>query len=385
MPQAAADTVLQGWVETAKAQTGNSSKTILSLFDRTGVWSQPYVDAGYNVVRVDLADGLDVNDFSVEYLIDTLELDEVVGVLAACPCTDFSASGARWWNEKDADGRTAASIELVKQTLRTIEYFNPTFWAIENPVGRIQRVAGLPEPRLIFQPHHYGDPYTKKTMLYGQFNADLPQANVEPTEGSRVHKLRGNVPEEKEARSTTPEGFAYAFFMANAKITDRAVEPAVVAQNSQQPALELVGQTPEEAKAEADAIAASAKAEKDAADKIEADAKKKRIADEVASRQEESAKNFVLGQSAEDALAGQGDIFSAPPSPPAKPKAQPAPVGITADDIPPMILQQIAVTMPVINTRTNMYQQREVSATEAISTTDADIKQMQALLDCLKA
>ena len=33
----------------------NSKKNILSLCDYSGVWSQPYVDACYHVVRVDLA------------------------------------------------------------------------------------------------------------------------------------------------------------------------------------------------------------------------------------------------------------------------------------------------------------------------------------------
>ena len=35
-------------------------RRILSLCDFTGNWSQPYVDAGYDVVRVDLQHGGDV-------------------------------------------------------------------------------------------------------------------------------------------------------------------------------------------------------------------------------------------------------------------------------------------------------------------------------------
>src|SRR5215510_1838087 len=64
----------------------------------------------------------------------------------------------------------------------------------------------------MFQPADYGDPYTKKTLLYGKFSPDLPLNRVEATEGSRMHRLSSS---EQDARSITPEGFAYAFFMAN--------------------------------------------------------------------------------------------------------------------------------------------------------------------------
>ena len=224
IPQSEADARVEAWRKTAANQDKrkNAGKIILSLFDYSGAWSQPFQDAGYEVMRVDLKDGVDVSDFSVEYLTESLGLDgssgEVVGVLAACPCTDFASSGARWWNEKDSDGRTRASVDLVKQTLRTIEFFAPKFWAIENPVGRIEKMTGLAKPRLVFQPHNYGDPYTKRTHIYGLFGANLPTANVEPTEGSKAHKLRGDDPKQKEERSNTPEGFAYAFFMANGDV-----------------------------------------------------------------------------------------------------------------------------------------------------------------------
>jgi hypothetical protein len=89
-------------------------------------------------------------------------------------------------------------------------------WALENPVGRIEKLGGLPPWRLSFDPNHIGDPYTKKTLLWGRFNADLPIAPVEPTEGSKMHSQYGGKSlATKNARSVTPEGFAYAFFMAN--------------------------------------------------------------------------------------------------------------------------------------------------------------------------
>src|SRR5690606_6423180 len=59
-------------------------------------------------------------------------------------------------------------------------------------------------------------PYTKKTLLWGRFNADLPVAPVEPVEGSKMHsRYGGSSIATKNARSVTPEGFAYGFSMAN--------------------------------------------------------------------------------------------------------------------------------------------------------------------------
>jgi len=88
-------------------------------------------------------------------------------------------------------------------------------------VGRINTLI----PRMknfgpwYFQPCDFGDPYTKKTGLWGQFNNGLARNPVEPikecAQGSWVQKLGGNSDKTKNLRSETPEGFARAFFNAN--------------------------------------------------------------------------------------------------------------------------------------------------------------------------
>lgn len=216
---------IEAWSEHCAAQgmTGaNADKVVLSLFDKSGAWSRPWEEAGYQVYRFDIQENPetgDVNKFDVDFFSDWFGdfggLD-IYAILAACPCTDFALSGARHFAAKDADGRTAASVQLVHQTLRVIEYFRPALWALENPVGRIERLGGLPSWRLSFDPFHVGDTYTKKTLIWGRFNADLPVAPVDPVEGSKMHRMYGGSSlATKNARSVTPEGFAYAFFMAN--------------------------------------------------------------------------------------------------------------------------------------------------------------------------
>lgn len=213
------------WKKNAEQQgetRENSDKIVLSLFDMTGQWSAPWEEAGYQVYRFDIQTDPEMGDvtkFSAEFFNDlygAFEGQDVYAILAACPCTDFASSGARHFAAKDADGRTVESVELVQQTLRTVEYFKPSIWAIENPVGRIEKLTGLPPWRLSFNPNHFGDPYTKKTLLWGRFNADLPTAPVESVEGSKMHRMYGGKSQAtKNARSVTPEGFAYAFFTSN--------------------------------------------------------------------------------------------------------------------------------------------------------------------------
>lgn len=229
MPQKQADNIVAGWKQHAKkqrecpdARSENAGKVVLSFFDTSGSWSQPWVDAGYEVYRFDIQDDPiagDVTRFSVQFfdeLFDQFNGMEIYAILAACPCTDFSSSGARHWAAKDMDGRTISSVELVHQTLRSIEFFRPAIWAIENPVGRIQKLGGLPQWRLSFDPYHLGESYTKKTLIWGRFNADLPIAPVYPKDGSKMHtQYGGKSMATKNARSETPEGFSYGFFIAN--------------------------------------------------------------------------------------------------------------------------------------------------------------------------
>jgi hypothetical protein len=175
--------------------------TILSLCDATGNWSRPYEEAGYRVVRVDLTRGDDVR------LLERVP-GPIRGILAAPPCCHFAGSGARWWARKG----TAAVLEglaVVDACLRAVLVHRPAWWALENPVGRLRRWLGA--PAWSFDPCDFGDPWTKRTLLWGEFRPPDP-APVRPTLGSLAHRLGSR---DKARRSATPPGFARAFFAAN--------------------------------------------------------------------------------------------------------------------------------------------------------------------------
>jgi hypothetical protein len=177
--------------------------TVLSLCDHTGAWSQPYVDAGYDVRRVDIQNGADVRLFqALPY--------PVRGVIAAPPCTDFAASGARWWAGK-GEAALLDALAVVDACLRVVVAHRPLWWVLENPVGRLRDYLG--PPRMAFDPADYGDPYTKRTLLWGVFREPAKRP-VEAVEGSKMHRLPPT-PDRAALRSVTPAGFARAFFEAN--------------------------------------------------------------------------------------------------------------------------------------------------------------------------
>lgn len=177
--------------------------TILSLCDFTGEWSRPYREAGYDVRQVDLKRGDDVR------LFEALPYP-VRGILAAPPCTEFASSGARWWAEK-GEAKLLEALSIVDACLRIVTIHRPQWWVLENPIGRLSRYLG--PPRMTFDPCDYGDCYTKRTCLWGDFAMPLKQP-VEAVEGSKMHRLP---PSDDRAalRSVTPAGFSRAFFEAN--------------------------------------------------------------------------------------------------------------------------------------------------------------------------
>ena len=185
-------------------------RAVLSLCDHSGRWSAPYREAGYIVHQVDLKAGQDVR--TIEWIDAPIH-----GVLAAPPCTAFAVSGAQYWPAKDREGETLHAISLVDACLRAVAIYRPHWWALENPVGRLS--TWWRKPDHIFDPCDYGDAYTKRTHLWGRFNADLPRSPVEPervcSQGSWVQRLGGKSERTKVLRSTTPPGFARAFWRAN--------------------------------------------------------------------------------------------------------------------------------------------------------------------------
>ena len=235
----------------------NKNKIILDLCGGTGAWSKYYKKVGYDVRVITLPD-YDItktvfsetmiifrsNPKSKIYKEMKIKYKDIYVILAAPPCTHFSIAR----NDKTAKEKRdfRKGMELVIACLNIIwecryKKFRKTdrglkFWALENPKGYLIDFIG--KPYLEFHPYEYGDPYTKKTCLWGNFN--IPKKNpIKPrnfehptTKGAKDfvscvehfadlkdipkdYKKKTNYSNRAIMRSMTPQGFAQAFYEAN--------------------------------------------------------------------------------------------------------------------------------------------------------------------------
>lgn len=142
-------------------------------------------------------------------------------MIAHPPCTHLCSSGARWFKEKQQDGRQQAAkgffIALADSKIPKV--------AVENPVGIMSTVYRKPDQ--IIQPHQYGHAETKATCLWLKELPLLVQTDaVEPDymrkpDGSyytdakgkrysRIHFLSRSHPDRAKIRSLTYPGIAAA-------------------------------------------------------------------------------------------------------------------------------------------------------------------------------
>ena len=204
----------------------NKDKIILDLCGGTGSWSRSYKEAGYDVRLITLPD----------YDVLTYEPPKnVYGILAAPPCTEFSVLNCK----AEARARKPEEgLKIIMACIRIIQQCKPKWWALENPVGYLREYLGKPE--MTFQPWEYGDPWTKRTDIWGEFNIpqksyfswdDVPQKLPLYTRPGRgkpnfayLHKSAQQfIPQlawaspqtDADFRAITPPGFAKAFFYAN--------------------------------------------------------------------------------------------------------------------------------------------------------------------------
>jgi len=122
----------------------------------------------------------DINDFEgIDYVVNILEFDITKVpfkpdiIWASPPCTSFSVAsiGHHWTGGKGAyipktDG-ARLGLELVKKTIEIIQYFQPTFWFMENPRGILRKLPVVKElPRKTVTYCQYGDERMKPTDIW---------------------------------------------------------------------------------------------------------------------------------------------------------------------------------------------------------------------------
>ncbi len=189
----------------------SENKIILDLCGGTGAWSKPYKDAGYDVRLVTLPDN-DVTEY--------IPPNNVYGILAAPPCTEFTNSKN---GHPEIERDYIKGMIPVNSCCRMAWQCNPLFFALENPAGQLSRFLG--KPGYYFDPWYFGDPWTKYTGLWGNFNKPkrlyykiedvLSWDEILKCKENRKPQDSGSSEEKAFKRAITPPGFAKAFFEAN--------------------------------------------------------------------------------------------------------------------------------------------------------------------------
>ena len=124
-------------------------------------------------------------------------------IIAFPPCTNLAVSGARYFKEKQADGRQQASIEFFMQFANA----DCKRIAIENPIGIMS--TRYRKPDQIIQPWQFGHGETKATCLWLKGLPKLQPTDIVEGREQRVWKMPPS-PERAKLRSVTYLGVARA-------------------------------------------------------------------------------------------------------------------------------------------------------------------------------
>ena len=124
-------------------------------------------------------------------------------MIAHPPCQHLSSSGARWWPEKQADGRQQQAIDFF-MTLANAPIARV---CLENPVGIMSTV--YQPPTLYCEPWQHGHGETKKTGLWLKNLPPLKPSNIVEGREQRIWKLPPS-PDRWKIRSQTYPGIAAA-------------------------------------------------------------------------------------------------------------------------------------------------------------------------------
>ncbi len=121
---------------------------VLELFSGTGSVGKCCKALGWEVVSVDLLLPADHQVDIMEFNYKQYKKDEFDIVWASPPCTAYSQLQKCWYGRKRKDGTTFTkekheedmneADKLIYKSLEIIDYFNPHYWYLENPLSTLK-------------------------------------------------------------------------------------------------------------------------------------------------------------------------------------------------------------------------------------------------------
>lgn len=177
---------------------------ILIACEFSGIVRDAFINKGHSAWSCDLSfgEGKYLRNHMQRDVLEILNCDWDM-MIAFPPCTHLAVSGARWFPDKQKDGRQQAAVDffmaLVGAPIEKI--------CIENPVGIMSTKWQKPDE--IIQPWMFGHGETKATCLWLKNLPILTATNIVSGRENRIHKM----PPSKDRgrlRSLTYKGVADA-------------------------------------------------------------------------------------------------------------------------------------------------------------------------------
>ena len=169
----------------------------------SGVVRQAFRDRGHDAWSCDLLPAEDGSQFHIQGdVLDVLDAGWSLAIFHP-PCDHLAVSGARWFKEKQADGRQQAAIDFF---MKLVNADIPRI-AIENPISIMS--TRYRKPDQIIQPWMFGHGETKATCLWLKNLPKLVPTDIVDGREARVHKLPPS-PDRWKLRSTTYAGISEA-------------------------------------------------------------------------------------------------------------------------------------------------------------------------------
>jgi len=162
---------------------------VLELFSGGHSVGKICKELGWEVVSLDMDGEADINiDILIWNYKDMFKQGEFDYIHASPPCHTFSNLRRSWIGRKlkkfgdtvitkeilDAD-MINNGLPILRKTQEIIKYFNPKYYTIENPLGRMREYM-VDEPVYIVDYCKYGDfGYRKRTCIWTNIEGFIPK------------------------------------------------------------------------------------------------------------------------------------------------------------------------------------------------------------------
>jgi hypothetical protein len=187
-------------------ETGVEAMKILVACEYSGRVREAFRALGHDAWSCDIEPAEDYQKYHIkEDVLNVIHWNNWDMMIAFPPCTYITKAGSRWLFQ-DGKLNPDRHAKMIEGRDFFMELYNADIpkIALENPTP--MHIAELPKPTQVIEPYQFGDPYTKRTLLWLKGLPQLAWTNLVTPKGDYATKF---VRDPKD-RSRTFQGIADA-------------------------------------------------------------------------------------------------------------------------------------------------------------------------------